>query len=207
MTNIQSNPTRAQTTQKPRGRGCLWGCIGILGIFLFGGICILISPFVLSAIGFIGQPADIVYGAAPDPYASAQIQETFDQASIEGVRVYVIPEQGSNNQTAFIILDSAQGFDGFTDLEQSATEDVVDARVDAVLVDLAERNRKENLRIVRVAIDYRDEMGESFMRMTTPMSDVEDYLAGNLSKEEFYGDFGVGLGDVVNQLLEEYLNE
>lgn len=199
----QSSPSPIKKKQK---RGCLWGCLGIVVFLVFGSICLISAPLLLRVTGLINPPAEVVYGAAPDIFAGTQVEDIIRQSSIEGVKVYVIPEQGSDKQTAFVILDPSSGFDGFEDLGQNATEAHVDDRMDDILRDLAARNQAENLRIKRVAIDYRDENGETFMTMTTTMADIEDYLAGALDRDAFYGQFGVGFGDLINQVLEE-INE
>jgi len=203
MPGSQSSPSPIKIKQN---RCCLGGCLGIVVFLAIGGICLLSGPILLRAIGVINPPAEVVYGAAPDKYASAQVEDTIRQSSIEGVKVYVIPEQGSDKQTAFVILDPSSGFDGFEDLDQNATEAQVDDRMDDILSNLATRNQAENLRIKRVAIDYRDENGETFMTMTTTMAEIEEYLAGHIDRDEFYGQFGVGFGDLINQVLEE-INE
>jgi len=204
------NPGLPLPRKEKRNRGCLRGCLGgclAVGVlFALGGTCLLAAPLLLRAAGLINPPAEVVYGAAPDKYASAQIEDVIRQSSIEGVKVYVIPEQGSDEQTAFIILDPSSGFDGFEDLGQNATEAQVDDRMDEVLSDLVARNQAENLRITRVAIDYRDENGETFMTMTTTMAEIENYMVGAIPRDEFYGQFGVGFGDLLNQVLEE-INE
>ena len=189
---------------KPKRNCCLWGCLGGVGLIAVSVICLFTLPILLRAVGLINPPAEVVYGGAPDRYASAQVEDTLRQAAIEGVKVYVIPEQGTNNQTAFIILDSSSGFDGFEDLDQTATEPMVDGRVDDLLADLAARNQTENLRITRVAIDYRDENGDTFMTLTTTITEIEDYLAGRITQEEFHGQLGIGLGDLLNQVIDEY---
>lgn len=203
MPSTQPAPPPA-SPPKPKRSCCLWGCFGGVGLFAVSAICLLTLPILLRAAGIINPPAEVVYSGAPDRYASAQVEDILDQAAIDGVKVYVIPELGTDNQTAFIILDSSSGFDGFEDLDQTATETVVDDRVDDLLADLAARNQAENLRITRVAIDYRDENGDTFMTLTTTITEIEDYLAGRITQEEFHGQFGIGLGDLVNQLLEEF---
>ena len=107
-----SNPAITPPQPKKGGRCCLWSCLSIVGIFALIGICLLVAPFLLQMAGLIGLPADVRYGGSPDIYASEQLQTTLDEFTIEGAEVYVIPEQGTNNQTAFIILDSSEGFTG-----------------------------------------------------------------------------------------------
>jgi len=204
--STQENQIPPSPTEKKQKSCCLRSCLAIIALFAMGSICLLSAPLLLRAIGLFNPPAEVVYGAAPDKYASSQIEDTIRQSSIDGVKVYVIPEQGSDNQTAFVILDSSSGFDGFGDLDQNATEAHVDDRMDDILNELAVRNQTENLRITRVAIDYRDENGETFMTMTTTIAEIEGYLDGLIDRDEFYGQFGVGFGDLINQVLEE-INE
>lgn len=205
-TSQNSPPSRRapQPQNKRGGKCCLWSCLSIIGIFAISGVCLLTAPFILQAVGLIGSPADVRYGAAPDVYASAQLEETLDEFAIEGAKVYVIPEQGTNRQTAFIILDSSAGFDGFTDMAVDSSENDVNDRVDEILAVLVDKNQQYNLRISRVAINYRDENGETFINLTTSMEEVEDYIAGKISYEEFYGELGMDFGKILTQLWEGY---
>lgn len=190
--------------EKKRSRCCLYGCLSVAGIFALSTLCLITAPFLLQAAGLIGQPADVRYGAAPDVYSSEQIQTTLGEFSIQGAKVYVIPEQGSNSKTAFIILNASDGFNGFADIAPENTQSDVNNRVNEILAVLVDKNRQLDMHISRVAINYRDESGETFMNLTTSMQEVEDYLAGRMTYEEFYGDLGMDFGRVLDQLWEEF---
>jgi hypothetical protein len=196
---IQQSPS---TKPKNGGRCCLWSCLSIVGVFVLTGVCLLMAPTLLRMTGLRGLPADVRYGGSPDIYASEQLQTTLDEFTIEGAEVYVIPEQGTNNQTAFIILDSSAGFTGFTDMPPDNSQVDVNNRVDGILAILVDKNQAHDLRISRVVIDYRDENGENFMSLTTSMEELQDYVAGRLTYDEFYGGLGMDFGKVLTQFLE-----
>ena len=203
---IQETQNNQPSTEKKQKKGCRTCFLGILIIIAIGSFLLLLTPFLLRALGLINPPANVVYGTAADIHASRQLEDIIQKSSISGIKVYVIPALGSDWQTAFIIIDPSSGFRGFENLALDATEAQVDDRKDDILKDLVSRNQTENLRIKRIVVDYRDDNGETFLTMTTTMTEVEGYLGGDISREAFYREFGVGFGDLINQVLEQ-INE
>jgi hypothetical protein len=163
---------------------------------------LLITPLVLQRLGVFGRQAKDVYQLAPDPVASEQLSQAFAERDIVGVSVYVIPIMGEATQGAFIILDESEGYTGL-----SPTDDSNEVFID-LLRDLTERNRKENLRISHLTVDYRDEQGESLLAFTVDQENVEQYADGLITKEEFFEFVHFDLVDTLrnmgaDELLEE----
>lgn len=179
--------------------GCLGGCLGLVAV---GVLMVAALPFILQALGIVGPPAEVVYSGAPDPYASQQLQSVFEERGIAGVRVYVIPIKDQESQAAFIILDSSRGYTGLSPLEDS------DAVFVEVLRDLSDRNRQEDLRVSRVAIEFRDENGQSALSFTTTQENVDSFASGRISRDEFFAGVDFPLVDTlryfgIDQLLRE----
>jgi hypothetical protein len=156
----------------------------------------------LRAVGVFGPPAEKVYSGAPDAYASAQIDALFSEMSVQGVRTYVIPVEGEQYQHAFIILDASAGYSGMNPLDSN--DDVFDQ----VIFDLSHRNQTENLRIDRVAVEYRDEQGIRVIAFTASMQDIDAYTLGSMSKEVFIGSIYISMRDTlehfgISELLQE----
>ena len=188
--------------QKKTRRNVLLGCLGCTGVLIVGCVIIGVSPLLLRAIGVFGPPAEQVYASAPDANASAQIGALFSEMGVHGVRTYVIPVEGENYQHAFIILDTSAGYAGMNPLETN--DDVFDQ----VVFDLSRRNQIEDLRIERVAVEYRDEQGVRVVAFTASMQAIDDYTRGSISKEAFIGSIYLSLRDTleyfgISELLQE----
>jgi hypothetical protein len=193
-------PQASEPKKTRRFRGCL-GCLGLLGI---SAICLagifFLGPSIFSTLGVFGQEAEEVYEQAPDPFASAQLSQVFEERDIPGVRVYVIPIKDEPTQGAFIILDSS---DGYTGLSPLADNDDVFIEL---LQDLTRRSRQENLQIAHVTIDFRDEQGDTAMAFTVQQSDVEAFADGESTQDEFFGKVHFDLLGTIQYLgIEEFL--
>jgi hypothetical protein len=163
---------------------------------------LLLTPLVLQRLGVIGRQAKDVYQLAPDPVASRQLSQAFADRDIAGVSVYVIPIMGEETQGAFIILDESNGYTGISPMDDS-DEVFID-----LLRDLTERNRKENLRISHLTVDYRDEQGNSLLSFTVDQDTVEQYANGLISQEEFFRVVHFDLVKTLRRMgVEELLEE
>jgi hypothetical protein len=153
-------------------------------------------------LGIFGREANEVYELAPDPIASEQLSQAFNERDIPGVRVYVIPIKGETTQGAFIILDTSNGYSGLSPLDNS--DDVFIE----LLQDLTIRNREENLRISHVTVDYRDEEGNTTLAFTVNQKDVESYVDGLISRDEFFKMVHFDLLGTLQRLgVDEFLEE
>jgi len=181
-------------------------CLGCLVIILLSVCCLisllLLAPSLLSKLGIFGMAASEVYELAPDPYASGQMSQAFEERNIPGVSVYVIPQKSKATQGAFIILDASKGYTGLSPLEGS------DAVFVEILQDLVQRNRAENLRISHVTVDYRDENGDTVLAFTAQQEDVEAYADGVITQDEFFKVVHFDLLDTMRRLgVDEFLEE
>lgn len=195
-------PQSRQNPPRSKGKGCL-SCVLILGVSVvcMAGV-LLLTPLVLQRLGVFGRQAKDVYQLAPDPVASRQLSQAFADRDIAGVSVYVIPIMGEETQGAFIILDESNGYTGISPMDDS-DEVFID-----LLRDLTERNRKENLRISHLTVDYRDEQGNSLLSFTVDQDTVEQYANGLISQEEFFRVVHFDLVKTLRRMgVEELLEE
>lgn len=204
---MTDSPPKTTPPKKKRSRSFCAGCllfpliiIAILAALYF------IGPPLLRWLGIFGPPAEQVYAAAPDLVASAEINEIFDEQSIPGVRVYVLPIDGRSTQGAFIILDASRGYLG---LNPTQGKDDTFLRV---IQNIHQRNQAENLRLEHVTVEYRDEFGEKVVGFTVPQDLVEDYATERITRDDFFREIDIDILQVIDyynlrELLEEINNE
>jgi hypothetical protein len=181
-------------------------CLTCLIIFGAGVVClacvIFLVPALLRAMGIFGRSAQYVYQQAPDLVAGQQLSEVINEREIEGVSVYVIPIMNTEEKGTFIILDSSKGYSGLSPLEND-NEVFFD-----LLCDLVSRDKEENLRIAHLTVEYRDEQAGPFLSFTVAQEDVEKYVSGTITSDEFYGLVDFNTVDTLKSLgLDELLNE
>lgn len=181
-------------------------CLGILLMIsavmvCLAGVLVLDPPF-LRSLGIFGSKARQVYQLAPDPIASQQLSQAFDDRQIAGVSVYVIPMKDKPYQGAFIVLDTSRGYSGLNPIDQN--DDVFIS----LLQDLTRRNREQDLRIYHVTVDYRDEAGDTVLAFTVNQKDVESYASGAISQTDFFKLVHFDLLDTLQRLgVSEFLEE
>ena len=203
----KEKPAIEQGNQEPKKRpGFLRrSCLTCLGVIVLAVLACVVAPFALSRLGVFGQPAEQAYSGAPDPFASASVQNIFEAKQIAGVKVYVMPVTGKTATQAYIILDASNGYQGTS---PNAGDDSVFVQV---LSDLVNRDRSESLGLERVTVEYRDEEGSRKMAFTIPMHSVTSYVDGVISRDEFFGNayfdmtdslgyFGLDAADVLDEL-------
>lgn len=199
MSETVQNPT---PPEKKRGRGCLTCLLIPLVTVLCLVSAYFVGPRIASWLGIFGMEAKEAYEAAPDLAASASLTETFTELGIAGVRVYVIPIKGEPTQGAFIILDASAGYKGMDPLKTN------DDTFLLIMQDIARRNRKENLRLAHVTVDFRDENGETATAFTVDQEIVDQLANGLISQREFFAQIEIDLlGTIqylgIDGLLEE----
>lgn len=178
------------------GRGCLTGLL-IVGLL---AVALLVAPTLLRRAGLLGGDPERLYAAAPDRAAAATLNEVLEAGGIEGAQVMVIPIEGRTGQIAIVTLD---GSSLVTDTEGPAEEALRD-----LLGNLSAANTQHDMRIERVALDFRGESGEPLLGLTAPQEAVEAYAAGQISRQDFLGQVDVDLTNLISedearQILEE----
>lgn len=139
-------------------------------------------------LGIFGPTAEQLYSGAPDPFASRILNEILGDAGLTGASALVIPIKDDDGQIAVISLDTSQGFDG------TGTAAGNEAVFMSVIQRMREDNRMEELGLDRVAVDYRDESGQSLVTLTAAQSAVESLAQGEISEDDFLKDVEIGIG-------------
>jgi hypothetical protein len=155
--------------------------LGLL-VCLAGG-AVLFFPSIMAAIR---PDARVLYGAAPDPVASAHLNSILDDAGLEGTNALVIPIKGEAGQIAIITLDESAGFQG-TNAEG----------FDSLVRSLAQANQEGGYNISRVALDYRDPEGNDLFAVTVDQDSVEAYANGEITRRQLLANTDVDLSNLL----------
>lgn len=184
-------PTAAP--EAPAG-GPRWRRLGCLGCLSVGGLlsCCLVAILIFGAglwrrLGIFGPTAEELYSGAPDPFASRVLNQMLSDIGLTGASALVIPIQESEGQIAVISLDPEQGFDG----TGSAAGN--EQMFMSVIQRMREDNRMQMLGLERVAVDYRDESGQSLVTLTAAQSAVEALAQGEITQDEFLKEVEIGV--------------
>jgi hypothetical protein len=168
--------------------------LGLLVLIIIGGVIFLNVP---QRIGLAKSPAEKLLEQRLDYQAAAAITQELEEAGIStrGLTIYVIPYKDSEESLAVAVLDTSQGFDinSFV-YEDSITE---------YLSGLADAGEKYGIR--RVAVDYKNENGDSLLTMTAPAKTVIGYSEGSLNQQQFLDDLEgkVNFTEVAKVLTEQ----
>lgn len=156
-------------------KGCL---ITFLVLVAIVGIACIFVFDVPGRLGLVQSPAERLLDLTPDREAAANIMEDLEAAGLDtrGVQVYVFPVKEEEGSVALVVLNASQGFD-FSGAE--------DDLVTSYLAELATGGAAEQCGVEQVAIDYRNESGESLFTFTAPAEAIAAYKAGTISQEQF----------------------
>jgi hypothetical protein len=186
---LQAQAPQAAAQRRPRWQ--TFGCIGCLSI---GGLlsCCLVAtlifgPGIWRQLGLFRSRAEELYSGAPDPFATRVIAQILEEAGIAGASAVVIPIKGSDGQIAVITLDPNEGFDG---TGTAAGNEVLFMNV---IQRMREDNRMQGLGLERVAVDYRDESGQSLVTITASETAMEALAQGEITQEQFMKDVDIGV--------------
>lgn len=175
-----------------RRTGCP-SCLGCLGASVF---LVLLSVGVVALVQRLGPDPEELLSGPIDPVASAAYQEVLEASGFDGARVRVIPIKGSDEQLAYIIFDETSGFSGADNLEEN------EAAIDNAIRGLAEANRSQDLGVGAVAVEYRDETGESLFTFAARQETVEAYADGEITREELLSETEVDFSSFLSQVQQ-----
>ncbi|MFQ5921816.1 MAG: hypothetical protein ACE5M4_03145 [Anaerolineales bacterium] len=164
-----------------------------------------------AVVGVLGGPAlwnqlfrsraEELYSGAADPFASRVVSQILLDAGLAGARAVVIPIQESAGQIAVVTLDEG---DGFTGMGSASANEMT---MMSVIQRMREDNRMEELGIERVAIDYRDENGQSLVAITASQTAIDMFAEGEINREEFMREINIGPGSFSYQEVLDLLQE
>jgi hypothetical protein len=156
----------------------------VLGIVVVIIIIIGVAFFNLpQRIGLVDTPTEKLLSATPDREAAAAAMAEFESTGIdtEGIELYIFPVKGtaddpSMESVAFLVFDASEGADLF-----SLTENELIGYMEK----LSNLGQNDENNIERVAIDYRNEGGESLLTLTAPAETIRKFANGSISREQF----------------------
>lgn len=182
---------------KPKKRslartGCL-SCLGCLGALV---LVVLVSAGALAVVQRLGPDPEELLSGPVDPVASAAYQEVLEASGFDGAQVRVIPIKGSDEQLAYIIFDETSGFSGADTLEEN------EAAIDNAIRGLAAANISQDLGVGAVAVEYRDETGESLFTFAARQETIEAYADGEITRDELLSETDVDLSSFLSQVQQ-----
>jgi hypothetical protein len=148
--------------------------LGLLLVIIVAGVIFFNVP---QRIGLAKSPAEKLLEQRLDHRAADAITQELREAGVDtrGLTIYVIPYKDSDESLAVAVLDASQGFD----INSFAYED----SITEYLSGLADAGEKYGVK--RVAVDYKNENGDSLLTMTAPAETVVGYSEGSVSQQEF----------------------
>lgn len=197
--------TTQESRQRKGRRGC-GGCIGCLAALAGVGVLVValiwFAPWILRRIGISGPGAEELYAGAPDRVASEALDSSLRDAGITGVDALVISINGSEGQIAVLTLDTR------ATAASVSTQEEAKALFMEALRGLAEANQAGNLGIEEIAVDYRDESGNSLITVAAPQAAVEAYANGSITWKEFLAQVDLNFSNLMGAVeLGELISE
>jgi hypothetical protein len=151
--------------------------LGLLAVIVVAGVIFFNVP---QRIGLAQSPAEKLLEQRLDHRAAGEMAQALQAAGVNtrGIEIYVIPYKDSDESLAVAVLDASLGFD----IQSFSQED----NVTQYLTALAEAGDKYGVK--RVAVDYKNENGDSLLTMTAPADTVIGYSEGKVSQQQFLDD-------------------
>jgi hypothetical protein len=183
--------TATVVAAKPKRKrsGCL-ACLGCSGCLFLIAIALVAGAILLPALR---ADTEELLSGAPDPIASAAYQEVLDFSGLSGTWVTVIPVKGTDEQLAYIVFDETAGFAGAGSIEANELAFL------SIVNGLAAANQAQDLNVGVVAVEYRDENGNSLFTFATPQEAVESFAAGESSQADLLAETEVDLASLLGQ--------
>ena len=162
-----------------RRRGCCGtGCLLLLLLLLLlvgGGVAFYFK--LPQKLGLWRTPAQALLAPQPDREAASTILSDLAQGGLNtrGMELYVLPYKDGSGSMAYAVLDASKGF---------VFPNTVGDPVVQYLVLLARGQTAQSYGLKRVAIEYRDETGQSLVTMTAATKTLEAYVQGSITRQQ-----------------------
>jgi len=155
--------------------GCLVGIVVILLLIWLA----VVRFHALERLGLRQSAAERLLSGPPDREAADDLRVQLESAGIRtlGMELYVLPVTGQAHYLAIAVLDPSDGFR--YDLGEDPDLFL------RYLKELGAGDTAEGLGIGRVAVDFRDEYGDSVLTVTAATDAIHDYAGGRISRQEF----------------------
>ena len=157
--------------------GCLVTILVLLLIGLIGAGWFFNWPV---AWGLVSSPAEQLFEPGVNPYASDGLASELAAQGLgmEGVTVYVIPNEDASGHLAYILVDDTKGASWSHEKYKSAAE--------GFMILAATTQAADKYGIVRVAVDHRDGNGVQAAVVTAPVPALREYAAGSITQQELF---------------------
>lgn len=177
--------------QSKKKKGCLRTGCGLIGwllvvLILVAGWVFVVNSNIPEQLGLRKPPAERLLSGEPDRASADAILSALNEGGLntQGVRLYVLPLEGTNSQIAYAVLEASEGFT----FDYSGGDDAMTG----LLVQMATSQAVTDARIERVAIDYRNATGDQVAVITAPVAILRAYAEGRASAEEVSNALDVG---------------
>lgn len=176
------------------------GCLTTLGVFVL--ILVVVSIIVFNVpqrIGIVQTPTERLLSSTPDREAAEALMSDLQQLGIDtqGINLYVIPKKDSDKSILYAELDSSEGFN----LQSigSGRNPIEDA-----LGLLSKLDQSGDYGIERIAINYKDENGNSLAIVTAPIEAIRGFVNGTISRQQFMQELEgkVNLSELAEEVMQ-----
>jgi len=185
--------TNIAPKKKKRRRGCS-GCIGCLGLLLLlvfaCAVTLFLGPALLRAADLIPPAPEVLYGGAPDPEQSREVQESLEDVGIEGARAHVIPVRGRNQSLTVVTFGANAKF-----------ADANDVSGDSIFIRSIERLAEVNARglnVTRTVASFEDDNGDPLIAVTVAQEAMEAFANGTIDRNEFLSRVDADLSNILD---------
>jgi len=173
--------TPPQGRARPRRKHPILGAIFLAFLLIALVTCgaLALKTPLLEKAGIRKPLAERVFGQTPNRPAADAILSDLERSGIDtqGVLLYVLPYSDRENSVALASLDAAQGFR----FDRTSDQDPVLEYLESLA--LSEATQQHG--IDRVAIQYRDEKGETPLIITAPTESIARFARGEITRQEF----------------------
>ena len=157
------------------------GCLITLGIVFLILLVIAIVVFNLpQRIGIVPTPTERLLSSTPDREAAEALMADLQGLGIDtrGIKLYVIPRKDSDQSILYVELDSSEGF------SLQALGGGSNPIEDAMSL-LAQLDKAGEYGIERIAVNYKDENGDSLAIVTAPTEAIRGFVNGTITRQQF----------------------
>lgn len=171
-----------------------------LGVLVVIAVIVGIVFFNLpQRIGLAETPTEKLLSATPDRETAAAMKAELASAGLntQGMDIYVFPYKENDENVVIAVLDSSQGFD----IRNLTGEDAITEYLGL----LANLDKGGKYDIQRVAVDYKNDEGDSILVLTAPSATITRYTSGSISRQQFLQELEgqVNFVEVARTLTEE----
>lgn len=181
----QSLPQQALESRPKKKRGFLrtffrWFFRILLLLIVLGAILVALALRLPQKWGLVKSPAEKAFEATADRSGAEKLLASAktEGFAAEGTELYLLPIKDSDQNVAYAVFDSSKGFRFGVPAEGG------DPMLGA-LVSLARSQAAKDLKVERVAIEYRDESGKPLVTMTANTAMILDFANKKISREAF----------------------